>query len=500
MDDAFYSMIASHFPSLESLKHDAQPGTHAVYGRAAETATAPFDLSVHNHVIAAGSSKQALANQQPDLRNNNNDNNNTIGHSHTGSLAYYPQPTRSGRVPVPPPEEELQAMLAMDNYFEFPSESESDDEDFVLPNSEGNDEDEDMCEETPQAGDEEVLTTNSVEIEDPEARHAHVIDSNEYDWLMENLRTVEASTSKPSTSVPVSSLPHRPQSSVFSHHLPKKMRQTESPPPLSSKDSSLASHSSLGKDSSPSEVPTMQRQTLNVPKLSQTRTVYIAKPQIADRETRSRSRRSNTVKNSTAPPAPSTSVQSHKEVSPTSANQSTPSAQPRNPAGHVKRPLSQIEGSQTSSLSQAEVKRLKNAEHSRTFRDRQKALKEVTADRLDHLEEENDRLRQELEGVKARLEYLEDMLKASSRSSKTVSSACETDSHNCLADASKAPILSEDKEEQTVLPYEALGKLVASLVQSNGRTLTACNPNSMPQNRPTSPLYADENSYAKGSS
>ena len=43
--------------------------------------------------------------------------------------------TRYGRVPVAPPEEELAAMLAMDNYFEFPSDSESDDEDFVPPTS-----------------------------------------------------------------------------------------------------------------------------------------------------------------------------------------------------------------------------------------------------------------------------------------------------------------------------------------------------------------------------
>ena len=45
--------------------------------------------------------------------------------------AYHPQPTRSGRIPVQPPEEELEAMLAMDNYFEFPSEDDSADEDFI---------------------------------------------------------------------------------------------------------------------------------------------------------------------------------------------------------------------------------------------------------------------------------------------------------------------------------------------------------------------------------
>ncbi|CAD6564994.1 MAG: hypothetical protein CYPHOPRED_005004 [Cyphobasidiales sp. Tagirdzhanova-0007] len=57
---------------------------------------------------------------------------------------YHPQPTRSGRIPVQPPEEELEAMLAMDNYFEFPSEDDSADEDFVPPLSAINDE------ETPQ--------------------------------------------------------------------------------------------------------------------------------------------------------------------------------------------------------------------------------------------------------------------------------------------------------------------------------------------------------------
>lgn len=60
------------------------------------------------------------------------------------STSAAPQPTRSGRVPHPPPEEELASMLAMDNYFEFPSEDETDDEDFVLPPAEEEDDLEDF--------------------------------------------------------------------------------------------------------------------------------------------------------------------------------------------------------------------------------------------------------------------------------------------------------------------------------------------------------------------
>jgi hypothetical protein len=61
------------------------------------------------------------------------------GSTFASTSAAPPQPTRSGRVPHPPPEEELASMLAMDNYFEFPSEDETDDEDFVLPPAEEDD-------------------------------------------------------------------------------------------------------------------------------------------------------------------------------------------------------------------------------------------------------------------------------------------------------------------------------------------------------------------------
>lgn len=67
--------------------------------------------------------------------------------AHSTSMVYHPQPTRSGRVPIAPTEEEINALIAMDNYFEFPSESDSDDDDFVPPETVGPDD-----EETPKDG------------------------------------------------------------------------------------------------------------------------------------------------------------------------------------------------------------------------------------------------------------------------------------------------------------------------------------------------------------
>lgn len=106
----------------------------------------------------------------------------------TGTTHYHPQPTRSGRIPVAPSEEEINALIAMDNYFEFPSESDSDDEDFVPPETVGAED-----EETPQDG------ANGIGDFLPEDFDFEGFTTDGYledDWLKENWHSIRADLAK----------------------------------------------------------------------------------------------------------------------------------------------------------------------------------------------------------------------------------------------------------------------------------------------------------------
>lgn len=116
-----------------------------------------------------------------------------------------PQPTRYGRIPVAPPEEELAAMLAMDNYFEFPSESESDDEDFVLPPSRLQQDDEEDEEAEKDAAEQPASTSRDMEDNDGDDvndRSSSASPSKLYDWFLKSLAYPAQPVASSSTSLP----------------------------------------------------------------------------------------------------------------------------------------------------------------------------------------------------------------------------------------------------------------------------------------------------------
>jgi hypothetical protein len=404
-DDAFYAMIASHFPSLDTPPQEARR-PDPTGGIAAPTVTAstsaPFQPanSLQQHVSSvAGPSTFGSRPYSSEICSGAEQHaHSNHAHRSTGSI-YYPQPTRSGRVPVPPPEEELQAMLAMDNYFEFPSESESDDEDFVLPASEANEEEEDLEEYTP--ANETPNTTNMPgdRADDNETNDWNgTIDSTEYEWLMDNLKALDERTTPRNLPGPAEQ-----EQNVLSSALALTTRSAQHSdiapvfPPVTSASRTQRTPSSLNHCAVP-ETRTAQQAHADS---DDTRVTPHARPEVlvanvivgvgpelleharqgSDGERFSRQQ--NVRKRRTS------ALESNVDVS---DDTSSRGAQGDKLCSHP---------------AKLELKRKKNAEQSRAFRERQRAQREAVASRIDELQEENSDLRATVKRLEQRLNTLE---------------------------------------------------------------------------------------------
>lgn len=502
LDEAFYAMVASHFPAMEPLSSNVLPTTTPLSIVASPTAhSAPRGLLRGDGTFPPARSRPAKA--------SNTSTTSTAGRHHqegavpsivasmaghrTATSIYHPQPTRSGRIPVPPPEEELQAMLAMDNYFEFPSDSESDDDDF-MPASELNDDDEEQEDDTPRNESIPGLDASAT-FGDIDDNSLAVIDSAEYDWLMDNLNAMErtaqdqnpsdceigeassgllgASSTRPVQATSTRSAASQPFKRLGGAHHPVLdvvLRRSSDSFPQPTATQQDPAHTSVSASSSTTivELETSSKQSI----------------------ARSEPRRGQSVTG-----LDSSSV---ADTSPKKARASTLRKRRRFEILDEDTPsVSQISSSATvaPSLSKVESKRKRNAEQSRTFRERQRARKEETSARIGELEDENDNLRQELAALKKRLRQLE----GTGRPGPKAAKGAEPDegySHSgkiiptettrrkvssSIARRAASPDAPEADRQPSPAPagtlsFEDLGKFVAGFVQAksqSGDTYTA---------------------------
>lgn len=473
LDDAFYAMIASHFPSLDTLPRTVLP---------------PTSSSLHypqgGRSIAATSSNSHSRTEDSRMNSDTSITNAGLAHSQQADCSrrgtqkaststYHPQPTRSGRVPIPPPEEELQAMLAMDNYFEFPSESESDDEDFVLPASELNDEDDDQEDETPnydvqQSG----PATNETGVDNEEFLEG-TIDSAEYNWLMENLNALQQTPD---------SVPPGPHCASPNQELTAPAVRAQYMPAASP---SGPDASSSGPSQAAGKRPSRARATHRSPgERSQPVVSVVDDANQQHAEIAALPRGSipiQTSKLAAESPTYSNKTQTVMQVKESvkwkhDANSLLEHNQEREALLEEKFPLNRTQvASPTAKL---ELKRKRNAEQSRTFRERQKLHREATDRRIQELEEENASLRRELLDMHRRLQNLqrddqEDMLAPSTKSKRTSTTPSRRNRKTPLrqpqlsspSDTTSGERASRDTVANS-LSFESLGKLIAGLVQT----------------------------------
>lgn len=424
------------------------------------------------------------------------------GHRPSTSI-YHPQPTRSGRIPVPPPEEELQAMLAMDNYFEFPSESESDDEDFVLPASELNDDDDDQEDDTPRHETQRDRSTTDAVV-DQDDENEGILDSAEYDWLMENLNALERTDlakhvletpldTIPLASTSASTIEQRPQTSKGSisaalaavvadnstrstnlgHAANEVSTAIASVTPDSHYDIDVSSASQSNDrpstDKSRQSVlyypgPLPKRPTTSSPRLRTTKAAQSTTTSSADPRENSNSAKHRPSRKRKAAVGASEDLASQSEADGASAPTSTTTT--------------------AVPLAKLEFKRKRNAEQSRTFRERQRAQKEANERFMRSLQEENSKLRQELSDLRERLEVYEGShgrppkAKAPRKSttstrrprnnnvSRSVDTPSETIRETQTPGSAHNPESSATVPVAGALTFEDLGKFVAGLVQA----------------------------------
>lgn len=425
------------------------------------------------------------------------------GHRPSTSI-YHPQPTRSGRIPVPPPEEELQAMLAMDNYFEFPSESESDDEDFVLPASELNDDEDDQEDDTPRHEmQRDRPATDAVVDQDDE--NEGILDSAEYDWLMENLNALERTDlAKHVPETPSDTIPLASTSASTIEQLPRTSNGSVSAGLAAvvagnSAKSTKFSQAAHGVSTAMASVTPGSQFDIGLNSASQSH----------DRPFTNKPRQASLNNKDDPPLCPNSSSQRLRTTRAAPESATTSSAESREnsnsakhrPARKRKAEVHALEdfGSQSEAdgpsvptsttttaapLAKLEFKRKRNAEQSRTFRERQRAQKEANEQFMRSLQEENSKLRQELSDLRERLEVYEGSHGRPAKAKAPRKSTTSTRRPRNNKATHSADIPSEGIQETQIprsahntessatapvagaLTFEDLGKFVAGLVQA----------------------------------
>lgn len=386
-------------------------------------------------------------------------------------------------------------MLAMDNYFEFPSESESDDEDFVLPASElNNDDDEDEHEDdTPRNNGGHAASSVDV-YPDNDGNWTPAIDSAEYDWLIDNLKALEragpsgrpanpgiaadhlATTSeRPVTEASdqeagTTTLPLAPsfvseydsgEGNLGPALVAKTVHDASSGPPGSSSHTLTPAPSTVStRRQPPPQLQSRQRQLHGI----------LGRKQVQANEP---------IRTGSGSPKKTRTTNARKRARSASLSESTPeTAHPQKERIVTSVPLADDD---------LEFKRRRNAEQSRTFRERQRAQREATAARMQELEDENDQLKRELVDLKHRLQGLEGhrQLSPTGRdnsaprkpSSNRESIVSKPARKRATAHTTKArpPTDVSGASGQTASPalgtlsFEDLGKFVAGFVQAKSQ-------------------------------
>lgn len=519
LDDAFYARIASHFPGLESTSSLApaastsiQSTVNAPTHSAGAGSTASSSISSERSMSASKShSKGALpapgstsATSMPATSTGYLHPVN--GHRSTTSV-YHPQPTRSGRVPVPPPEEELQAMLAMDNYFEFPSESESDDDDFVMPASEPNDDDDEQDDETPR--NESMPSVPAAEhLGDYEEKWPTAIDSAEYDWLMENLKAVEHTASIPS---PAAYPAFNESPNTLSHDKELTSASQTLDSVAEAGPSKQAAPRRTGDRNSSTQTACRSPATRSPiratgPARARTRDTSgkLSSSVLSDLHTLPQPEQSHAgldqegnFGNSVQAPAENTRKGRTKSAA---TNKDAAGSNPPSKMASTDGSQHHLTGSKAAveALDKLEYKRKRNAEQSRTFRERQRALREATADRIQQLEEENHHLRQELSSLRVRLQSLEGTSRSKAvaaseptrKYSVTKNTSTTRSKRRKISEAPQSPTsppapCQPSQAPMTSLSFEDLGKFVAGFVQAKSHSDAANAPLAPPQDKST---------------
>ncbi|KAK9896740.1 hypothetical protein P389DRAFT_83587 [Cystobasidium minutum MCA 4210] len=515
LDDAFYAMVASHFPAMDSVPSAQLPACTSTSTPSLANSSQPARASVNND---SSSFHSTTTHDQLNDAQLNPYTAYPQGSGHRPSTSiYHPQPTRSGRVPIPPPEEELQAMLAMDNYFEFPSESESDDEDFVLPASELNDDDDDQEDDTPRhetpAGPSTVGATA-----EPDEYNEGILDSAEYDWLMENLSALERNGSVNNGDQatpdgnPIASTSRavlEPQSDTSRISLPFQSGRIDETP----HNSQVQPSRSTVPDASPPITSTPRHQAPGSPAsrtrarsaATESRTAPLSELQSLPQQKRASASRTKSAR------ATTTSTSSAAVT--TDASASKPAKQTRTAASRKRKAsVATIDEEEEEFVSESETgystahntsrlpaspnarledKRRRNAEQSRTFRERQRARKEANEQKLQALQEENRQLREDLQALQRRLEAYEGSESRPARAKATAKATTATRRTKTTKTSRAVNTLPPSDDEDappprktvnhepapastsSALTFEDLGKFVAGLVQGKTQLATS---------------------------